>query len=306
MKYFDVFKARHKIYNSGGGIGIHNNIERESVLASDRYFSQIAGYKKAKLNFEDEIDIVTESTKTSLEKYIHLRHGAKVNSGDYITYTDNVDRDDRTYIIRSVNYDQINPVAHGFFCNQEFRLPNVEKPIVCYSNSTTYGNKGVADYNAFSLLDSKTKIYFKKTEDTEKIELGTRIIFNNRYVYIITECDDIVFPGMYIAVAQRDESLVMDDFENGIAFNENNQVVKPPISKDEIKINGSDSIKIGREVEYKVDEDVVWEVDDLTSVDIVEETARSIKLRGTSSNWITLTVSVDGVVRGEKEIMVFK
>lgn len=309
MKYFDVFKARHKIYNSGGGIGIHNNIERESVLASDRYFTQIAGYKKAKLNFEEDLDIVTESTKTSLEKYIHLRHGAKVGSGDYITYTDNVDREDRTYIIRSVNYDQINPVAHGFFCNQWFKLHKDQEPILCYSNSTSYGNKGIIDVDSFNLLDSKTKIYVKKTDITKDIVLGTRIMFNNKYVYRITECDDVVFTGCYIIVAQRDETLVMDDFENNVAYNEDYKIpAKPnnPVQPNKVEIKGQDEIKIGREVEFTTDVDVVWSIDDPTSVDIVNQTDRSIKLKGLKDNWITLTATINGVIVGTKDIMVYK
>lgn len=305
MNYFEVFKARHRVYQKDG-IGIHNNIEKESAAASEMYFTQIAGYKRAKLNFEDPIDIVTESTKTSLEKYIHLRYSAKVNSGDYITYTDNVDREERTYIVRSVNYDQINPVAHGFHCNQTFRLPNVKDPIPCYSNSTSYGNKGTVDVNSFSQLDSKTKIYVKKTPDTEKIYLGTRIMFNNKYVYKITECDDVVFPGMYIMVAQRDESLVMDDFENNLAFNEDNRVIEPPVAPIEVEITGSDEIRVGREEEFISSEDVDWEVDDLNAVEIVAQNARSIKLKGKSPTWIVLKASINGELKAEKDIMIYK
>lgn len=308
MKYFDVFKARHRVYTgaNGGGLGIHSNIEKESVAASEIYFTQIAGYKRAKLNFEDGIDIVTESTKTSLEKYIHLRHSAKVVSGDYITYTDKVDREERTYIVQSVNYDQINPIAHGFLCNQSFRLPNIENPILCYSNSTTYGNKGIVDVNSFSQLDSKTKIYVKKTKDTESINLGTRIMFNNRYVYRITECDDVVYPGMYIMVAQRDESLVMDDFENNLAYNDDNKVAAPPVHPIEIEISGASKIKVGQEETFTTKDEVDWEVDDLTSVNIKQSDTKSITLVGIKPTWITLTAKVDGVVRDKKDIMVYK
>ena len=305
MKYFDVFKARHKVYQKDG-FGIHNNVEKESAAASEMYFTQIAGYKRAKLNFEDGIDIVTESTKTSLEKYIHLRYSAKVNSGDYITYTDNVDREERTYIVRSVNYDQINPVAHSFYCNQSFRLPNVKDPILCYSNSSTYGNKGVVDVDYFGLLDSKTKIYVKKTQDTEKIYLGTRIMFNNKYIYRITECDDVVYPGLYVMVAQRDEALAMDDFENNLAFNEDNRVVEAPVAPVEIKINGSDKIRVGKEQTFTTNEDVTWVIDDPNAAEIVKQESRSITLKGKTPTWITLSNSVNGEIRGKKEIMIYK
>ena len=306
MKYFDVFKARHRAYLGNSGMGIHSSIEKESVAASELYFTQIAGYKRAKLNFEDGIDIVTESTKTSLEKYLHLRHSAKVKSGDYITYTDNADREERTYIVRSVNYDQITPIAHGFLCNQSFRLPNVEKPILCYSNSTTYGNKGTIDVNSFSLLDSKTKIYVRKTKETESITLGTRIMFNNKYVYKITECDDVVFPGCLIMVAKRVEGLVMDDFENNIAYNDDNKVVHPPVAPVEVTISGADKIKIGQEATFTVNEDVTWVIDDPTAVEVVSETPRAITLKGKVSTWIVLSDQVDGQIKGKKDIMVYK
>lgn len=302
MKYFEVFKSRHKAYDVSGGIGIMNNIEKESIAASEMYFTQIAGYKRAKLNFEDDIDIVTESTKTSLEKYIHLRHSAKVSNGDYITYTDNEDRADRTYIIRSVNYDQINPIAHGFFCNQKFKLHGYDKEFLCYSNSTTYGNKGIVDIDTFSLLDSKTKIYVKRTPETESIELGTRIVFNNRYIYRITECDDVVFPGCFIMVAQRDEELVMDDLVNGDAWNDKVDVKEPT----KVELSGEDKIKIGKEITITSNEDVNWEIDEVDSVEIVTQEARSITIKGLKQNWIILSAKVGGEVVSTKEIMIYK
>lgn len=296
MSYFDIYKKRLMATGLSGMDARQN----ESVAYAEKYFTQTAGYKRAMQNFETEIDIVVESTLTSLEKKIHLRPSAEVDSGDYITYSG------RTYIIRSVNFDQITPVAHAFYCNQSFRLPNVQEPILCYSNSTTYGNKGIVDVNSFSQLDSKTKIYVKRTDATNNIVLGTRIMFNHKYVYKITECDDVVFPGMLIMVAQREEELVMDDYENNLAYNNDDKVIIPPISQAEIKIGGVDKIKIGAEETFVTKENVVWEIDGQDGVVVVARSPRSITLRGVGATWVVLIANIDGVARGKKDIMIYK
>lgn len=296
MSYLDLYKKR-MLATGVSGMDARMN---ESIFASEVFFTQTAGYKRATLNFETEIDIVVESTLTPLEKKMHLRPSSEVNSGDYISYGG------RTYIIRSVNYDKITPIAQAFFCNQTFRLPNVKEPILCYSNSTTYGNKGTVDVNSFSQLDSKTKIYVRKTDATNNIVLGTRIMFNNKYVYKITECDDVVFPGMFIMVAQREEGLVMDDYENNLAYNDDDKIKIPPVSNEEIPIIGLDRVKIGEEVTFVTESDVVWEIDGNEDVEIVKQNRRSITLIGIAPTWIVLFVSKDGVPRGKKEVMIYQ
>ena len=66
-------------------------------------------------------------------------------------------------------------------------------------------------------------------------------MFAHRYVYKITEIDDLVFPNMLTIVAERDETMPMDDFVNNIAWN---PYETPDQAEDISEIMGSEKIKL--------------------------------------------------------------
>ena len=128
-------------------------------------------------------------------------------------------------------------------------------------------------------------------------------MFANRYVYKITEMDDLVFPNLYIIVAQRDESMPMDDFENNIAWNTHDT---PTISEETepSEIVGDERFKLHESRTYTINQSVTWEIDDTTIVATSNMTETSIELLGIKRGWVTLTATTSEGQSYEKDIMI--
>lgn len=298
MDYLKLYKKR--VSNSGSSGS--NARMNDSLDSAEKNITQTVGHKMAILNNQREIDIVVETTKSALNKLLHLRPSEKVKSGDYIAYKNEIDEDE-IYIVRQVNRGKINPIADAFLCNQTINFKGLEKPIPCHLNNTTYGSKGLSDIEKGSEMDSKTKIYVQRSIWTDKFDLGKRIMFNNRFVYRISEFEDTVWNGMYVIVCQRDEGNVMDDYENNIAWND--EYSEDGDIESEIAINGIDSIKIGRTETYTCNENIEWHVDDELSVEVVSKTETEIVLKGLKQNWVTLSATKNNATKSI-DIMIYK
>lgn len=301
MSYLDVYKKRVR----GQGESILEARTNAGKLYANRNFTNAHGYNKAIIytSYADEgsdIDVIVESLNSELEKDLIFRPDTKVGTGAYITYND------KFYIIREVDEDQITPKATAFLCNRHINLKGVEKNIPCYTNSTTYGSKGILDQGKFYELDSKTKIYVQLNEVTKTIKIGQRVMFANRYVYKITEIDDLVFPNMLTIVAERDETLPMDDFENNLAWNSDNNGEKPKQVSRTLgnKIVGNEKIKFNKSDVYTINKPVAWSIDDETIATIVSKTETKVELRGIKRGWVTLTATDNGGVQCSLDIMV--
>ena len=293
MSYLELYKKRMN-RDMGDVLDIRTKIGEDAI---NRNFKKAHGYKLASLMREigyvsEDIDIVVNSKTSELEKSFELRPNTEVGVGSYISY------DNKTYIIREVNYDSLNPSAYGFYCNQKINFKNIEYDFPCYTNSTTYGSKGILDQTKFYELDSKTKIYIQKNKYTDKIKIGQRVMFDNRYLYKITEIDDLVFKGMFTAVAQRDESMPMDDFENNVAWNEYEEDVPENVVSE---IKGDEKVKLGNTGVYTTDiEDANWNIDDESIATIIECSGNSVTVKFNKRGWFTLScndkVSLDVMV----------
>lgn len=298
MDYLKLYKKR---VSSSGKSGLSARMN-DSVNQADSNITQVAGHEDAVLNGDEKIDIVVETTKSALNKYLHLRPSSKVRSGDYISYVNDIGEVE-TYIVRQVNRGKINPIADAFLCNQVINFKGLKEPIPCYLNNSTYGSKGLSDIEKGNEMDSKTKIYVQRSVWTDKFDLGKRIMFNNRFVYKISEFEDTVWAGMYVIVCQRDESNVMDDFENNIAWND--EYANDDNVENEITINGSERIKIGVSETYTSNSPVEWCIDGLDSVSIIEQTETTIVLKGVKQNWVTLSALSKDETK-TLDIMVYK
>lgn len=286
MSYLELYKKRM-------------NTSTDSVLDSrvntitnafDRNFAKSYGYKKGeKIEVIGQdtvpIDFIVHSGNSVLEQDITFRPNTTVKVGSYVTY------DDRAYIVREVNYNDVAPNAHCFYCNQSINLKNIPHKILCYTNSTTYGSKGILDQQKFYELDSKTKIYMQRNEYTETIRIGQRVMFDNQYVYKITEKDDLVYKGMYIMVAQKDEILPMDDFENNIAWNEH-ETDDTVVEEKTYVIEGSEKVRLG-ETEYYSLKGVAgdWTIDDTSIAKIVDinQQTNTVQVKFIKRGWFTLS-----------------
>lgn len=297
MSYLELYKKRM----GGSKASVHDVRETAAKNTANRNFISAQGYFPARVKEVDEelkdIDIIVRSGTSELQKYIMLRPDTTVKTGSYISYNDKI------YIVKEVNVDVMLPKADCYLCNQKLNFRGVDYPIPCYTNSTTYGSKGILDQDKFYELDSKTKIYIQRNDITDKMYVGQRIMFANRYVYKITEMDDLVFPNLYIIVAQRDESMPMDDFENNIAWNTHDT---PTISEETepSEIVGDERFKLHESRTYTINQSVTWEIDDTTIVATSNMTETSIELLGIKRGWVTLTATTSEGQSYEKDIMI--
>ena len=292
---------------SGTKTQAHDKRHETAKHIANRNFTLTEGYFPATLKEREseavEIDVAVRSGTSELQKYIFFRPDTRVKTGSYISYND------KTYIVREVNIDVNTPKGDCYYCNQAISFKGLDEDIPCYSNSTTYGSKGILDQNKFYELDSKTKVYIQRNKHTETLRIGQRIMFANEYVYKITEIDDLVFKGMYTIVCQRDEILPMDDFENNIAYNEfQTEVDKPETpSPDNVDITGETKIKIGNEYTYTLTQAVEgcqWLIDDESIATIVSASDDSVTIAGAVTGWITLSVTQGDIVLAEMDILV--
>lgn len=300
MSYFDLYKKRV-------GQGKSNTLEIREATSKrqiNQNFTNIHGYRKAEITevYGKEsytTDVVATSVSSALEKIISFRPDHKVVVGSYVSYSD------KTYIIREVDDDGLSPKTKCFLCNQRITFKDYGVDIPCYANSTTYGSKGIMDTGKFYELDSKTKIYIQRNMYTDSLKVGQRIMFANRYVYKITEIDDVVFSNMFIAVAIRDEVLPMDDFENNHAYNEHDYDDKESELPNS-KIVGENKIVIGSEYLYTINsQSGVWSIDDTSYATLTEENGNA-KLCALKTGWITLYYHCDDIEVDSLDIFIVK
>lgn len=303
MSYLEIYKKRM----GGTKTQAHDKRHETAKHIANRNFTLTEGYFPAILSERGseavEIDIAVRSGTSELQKYIFFRPDTRVKNGSYVTYNG------KTYIVREVNIDVNTPKGDCYYCNQAISFKGLDEDIPCYSNSTTYGSKGILDQNKFYELDSKTKVYIQRNKYTETLKIGQRIMFANEYVYKITEIDDLVFKGMYTIVCQRDEILPMDDFENNIAYNEfQNTEEKPETpSPENVDITGETKIKIGNEYTYTLTQAVEgcqWLIDDESIATIVSASDDSVTITGAVTGWITLSVTQGDTALAEMDILV--
>lgn len=306
MSYLKLY--RKKLNRDGNNIREKRLNDSKNTLS--RNFATMNGYRECTLlehmNFTTEtresvpFEIVVKSETDELKKTFLLRPNTTVSNGSYISF------EGRTYIIKETNIDPILPTSSAYLCNREIKLHKDDDPIPCYTNSTTYGSKGILDQEKFYELDSKTKIFIQRNEVTENMYIGQRVMFGSRYVYKITEMDDLVYPQMFICVAQRDENVPMDDFENNVAWNSYEKPTPPNTEDDDtiIEITGVSKIKLGETFTYESNLDVEWSVDDPTIATITHFTNNTVEVIGIKRGWVTLTATTVDEVVSELNIMI--
>lgn len=295
MSYLELYKKRL----AGSEASVHAQREENAKNSANRNFVSAQGYFLATLKEygkeEKSVDIIIRSGTSELQKYIMFRPNTVVGTGAYVSYNN------KTYIVKEVNMDAFLPKADCYLCNRELNFRGEKHAIPCYTNSTTYGSKGILDQDKFYELDSKTKIYIQLNPITEKLKIGQRVMFAHKYIYKITEIDDLVFPNMLTIVAQRDEAMPMDDFENNLAWN---AYENPSEGEETSEIVGHEKIKLHESGTYVIDKPVEWEIDDSTIATIVNQTETSVEIRGIKRGWITLTATDEEGQTYELEIMI--
>ncbi len=299
MSYLELYKKRI----AKKGTTVREYRENMGDTVTNLNFELTNGYKKGVIgevgaSEKQDVDFITRNISGELQKYFLFRPKTKINVGAYISYGDN-----RVYIMRDIEQDTITPTARGFYCNQRLNFKGVENPIPCWASNSTYGSKGVSDVEKFLVLDAKLKVYIQCNKHTDKLKIGTRIMFANKYVFRITEMDNIVFgSGMYVLVCQRDELMPMDNLEQNIAWNEYEEHEEPNIG---LEIIGDNKMTVGDTELFESNVNVTWEIDDSSVAHIIEAEEKQVMVEALSVGWFDLiATNNDKEIVGTKSIFV--
>lgn len=312
MKYFEVYKKRL----NRDGDNLREKREKDSRDTLDRNFNLINGYKKCLLLEPEDVninfgikkpfDVVVKSGTEELKKDFMLRPNSKVQNGSYIT----IDGEDRTYIVNITNYDGTLPVAHCYLCNEKIRLKGCPVDFPIYENSTTFGTKGIVDNGGskFLELDSKTRAYLQYNKFTERIPLGYRFIFKNRYVFSVTEIDHMVYEHLIVTM-KITEKHPNDDFENNIAWNEQpidfSDLLQDKAHNETLHIDGSSSVRVGKMEDYFINWSLVdWSYSGDGEIEIVSQDEECVTILGVKKGIVTLSATTSLGIKIEKNIFV--
>ena len=312
MSYLELYRKRL----NRDGSNIREKRLKDSRDALDRNFTIMNGYKECTLIESYDVnenygrgkpfEVVIKSGTEELKKDLIFRPYVSVESGSYIS----IDDEDRTYIVNTINQDRTLPVAHCFLCNAMLKIKGCPMEFPIYENSTTFGTKGIVDNggNKFLELDSKTRAYLQYNKFTERIPLGYRFIFKNRYVFSVTEIDHMVY-GHFIMTMKITEKHPDDDFENGIAWNENDidftDLLGDKVQEEAILIEGSPSVKVGTTTDYFANyENGKWSYEGEGEIGILGQCDDYVTILGVSKGVVTLFVETNDGVSAYKNILI--
>lgn len=301
MSYFERYKKRA----TKNGVTQSELMRNQSKDYLERTFSHVVGCVKVLVNETRETEMVIKSLADDLEQVAIAKPSEKVNIGDYLRFND------RLWLVKSLNLDQLSPICRVLYCNQALNASWFKSPIPCHANNTTYGSKGVIDNGSkFLELDAKTKLYIQKNEETDLLYLGFRFIFNNRYVYRVTEVENTIYHGIYVVTCQMDEANDMDDFENNLAYNR--KIVKPPNKEPDQEpgtdfppvvspsspptLVGDQMIRTRQSAVCRLENGLAlnWSVDDESLVSLFSLSPNEVQLTASKkTGWVTLTCHLD-------------
>lgn len=232
MDYFDLYKARCEFV----GTSTSENRVINMVDSIERDFINDATYRKAYVNF-DKNNIIdcrySEDDADLFKKYFLFKpsDSKRVLNGIYIT------TEEGTFLISETNTSNIYKKAEAYICNVNLRVKGLPD-MPCFADNTTYGVKGLKDNDYYKESDKKLKIKVQANNVTLKYFEGQRFLFGsnsdfitdmdvkNEWVcYNITSKDFIVLDNQYVLELTKTALMPgKDDFINGIAWNETNDV----------------------------------------------------------------------------------
>jgi hypothetical protein len=220
---------------------------------------------------EREIDCIIQNItdndiKAFDQKYIEVRYDEDFDIGCYIEY-------DGTYwlaIFREHKTLETNKKFTLAKCNNIWRYKYKGKlyefPI--YAQNLSLYSDGLADNQYTSQEDGKVSIYVGENAITKGIDINTRIIFENRSVFRMTNINDYEFKSKpdgscaIKAILLQTTLVKGDDVVNNIAWNENCEFDLLDAGEScEVEILGKDNVMIGSYQTYVLancDELVMW------------------------------------------------
>ena len=235
-------------------LGVASNYKEKVILEAKRNFERSLEYDPSsqvlKVTDVDEVSI-TENTKQIPvivndysdndqkgfdEKWLLCRVEDNVDIGCYVEF------DNCFWLIvfrehKSVPTHQkfimkkCNQIVNYKFNGVIYEIPTVVKNLVQYSD-------GMQDIVYTSIPDAKRSVSYGVNHITKNIDLGQRIMINNKNVYKVTHIDDFQYNASYInhdgiasAIVVHTATSSKDDLENNVADN-NDSIDNPDIYID--------------------------------------------------------------------------
>lgn len=211
----------------------HNNrilqVRRDAAnLNNELAFHLGDGYKQGSMLLSrTQIDVNTDewlpfevavkNTLTGQEKKVVTRNEAGLKIGSYVKYPDG--DEDVTLIVRErlMDNSDVMPSYKAYVCQSMLRLKGCPYEFPTYGFNSTYSSKGMVDSGQVLTIDSRNKIYVQKNKYTVRLydnHKNYRIILGDeetKYRYVITEMDDVSYPGMFVITLKSDEGNPADE-----------------------------------------------------------------------------------------------
>ncbi|MGL5718478.1 MAG: hypothetical protein ACRCX2_36075 [Paraclostridium sp.] len=230
-------------YRKRVGIGNVSNSKDKLIFQAKRQFEKSLQYDPSALLLRvsnvDEVNISNRTRKITViindyspndqrsfdEKILLTRIEDNVDVGCYVEF------DDCFWIVVFEDHNSVQ--SHKKFtirkCNQilKYKYKGVIYEIpVCVKNLVQYSD-GMQDIVYTSMPDAKRSITYGVNHITKNIDLGQRVMINNKNVYSVTHIDDSQYNATYVnhdgiasAIVVHTASTSLDDFENNLADND--------------------------------------------------------------------------------------
>jgi len=236
------------------------------------------------LNDNDEIKelrklLVSIDTIISRGSYIEL-------NGEYFI---NISDIDNKIFYKSCKIQKCNNTLKW----QDENLNTIEIPCILLDKTSD----GIEYTKYLNLTEDQILTIIPKNNDTIKLQLDKRFIFNNseQAIYKITKIDFLTQPGLIKLTMKKDLLTSNDKVDLNIADYQGLVVSG---------IQGSDTIRLKNQETYTIDVDVTWSISN-SNVSIISQDSRNITLKGEVMGNVTL-IANDGVNQYIKEIVVIQ
>ncbi len=262
-----------------------NEILNNSPEAKDIFIDGVS-YKGIiqHLNDNDKIKelrklLVSIDTIISRGSYIEL-------NGEYFI---NISDIDNKIFYKSCKIQKCNNTLKW----QDENLNTIEIPCILLDKTSD----GIEYTKYLNLTEDQILTIIPKNNDTIKLQLDKRFIFNNneQAIYKITKIDFLTQPGLIKLTMKKDLLTSNDKVDLNIADYQGLVVSG---------IQGSDTIRLKNQETYTIDVDVTWSISN-SNVSIISQDSRNITLKGEVMGNVTL-IANDGVNQYIKEIVVIQ
>lgn len=289
----------YKGYNSIDMKKLSEDIVMQNQLALEGVYVEIENIP-SKVIIRNQINPLSEDKE---DRVLITEVETKIKKGDYIKYNNE-------YYLTLADID-----CHMFYkktkirkCNQMLKWIDEEgaiKEYPCLVVNDSYGVKENLTNNYISENMAKAKIIVQYNEDTMKIPINSRFVFNHSKhdIYKTIDISTVINKGLVIIMTSKDLPVLEDDIDNNLAYN------KGKLEAMNYEIIGENQIRYNEPYIYKVNsntnEGLEYIVDNINVATIVTQSDGVCTIKGIKRNELfKLSVKFNDVILSSKTIFV--